>query len=1143
MNDNQAGMIVMPESGELRFTPESVNRDLPNLLLTTLERGWYQDFDIAKFPTQKMRGGVDLDSQLGLMQVYEVPYTQRLEESLHLSNMQNVISSVRDGSHTLVYGVMGQGGDVKLMTGVRKFRRDTIYQTDQYVEVLHRALRSNYPGIVLAPQRKALAPEEPYRLIPPQEYQVNIVRNIKQSHYLSCITGIPSLRIPGSPDDFFSQSIDRLVDALRGEDYLLLVLAEPILDDRLSANIAVLRRLSGEVHTLVNQSISLYRNRSETDQTSRSKSQTYSVGAGQILSAIFGISVGMTTTTSEGTSITEGTGASVAQETLDKTAQFCEQVLEHYIQRLQVGRSLGFWNVGIYLASNNFNTQMRSQAIVRSLYSGMETYFEPIRVIDLTDAPAGVRHTIAHLEIPVLTHLGSNTDHPLGDEYQSLGTPLTTNELSLLFSFPHREVPGLKMKRVADFNLNPPPIEKGAIIGSLLYRGEVLPARFAIDSKSLLRHTFVTGLTGSGKTNTCLALLEDAYRNCDLNFMVIDPAKTEYRFLLGSEILGKKIAIFTLGAESLSPFRLNPFEFVRGFPLLTHIDLLKAVFNAAFPMYASMPYLLEDALFKIYKERGWNIADSTNRFIDVNDPGADYTSYLPRLSDLYNKIDEVVASKRYDVRLTLDLTAALKARLGSLLSGYKGLMLDTRQSISIQELLEKPVVIELCNLGDEDEKAFIMALVFILLYEATSLRPIDNQLHHVTLIEEAHRLLRNIPIATSAESANPRGKTVEMFTDMMAEMRARGEGFMIVDQMPGKLVPDVIKGSDLKVVHRLLAHDDRLAVGNAMGLSADQIDFLPDLKVGQAVIHSEQLEEACLVKVDPKEDELFARHKGATAREKNAAVEGVLKSQMAEFRKNHGNNFRRFPLCDIPGYPKCDAPCQYQPLSNEPTGSTLRAANNYISALMYGDYNLVRNSGYKLRKEVEANLVDLYGEGVKPGYRHCALVQLADQSVQRLIHTHPKFSNWQSVLKLQSELILLWERLWLKDLPEKQKLEEVHKLILQKIAFEPRVSRPGCRRCKAPCRFGHRFQPGGAPAPAAQELAEQLRASRTETTRVEEIVDWAVKALGSSVRFDQHWNAGYCLLSQATANERLLSSYIEQAFSGDREEKPNQNGQ
>jgi DNA helicase HerA-like ATPase len=1078
---------------------------------------------------------------LGLLQIYEIPKSHDFSQRQYSNNMQNVISSLRDGSHTLVYALSSRDQEVKLMTGVRRFQKNKRYQTDHYTGILCRSLCSNFPGITLFDERKASGSDLPYRMIPEVEYQRDIIEQIKDG-YLASITGIPSLRDLDFPNDMIGQGIDRLVDALRGEKYLLLILAEPICDDRLVEMVTQLRELSGEVHTLVSESRSISRNRSTSETKAEFNNKTISVGAGQILSAIFGISASYTKGSSYTLGTAEGMGASVTQETLDKTAQFCEQVLEHYINRSQIGRNIGFWKVGAFLASDNFNTYMRAQGIIRSLYSGVNTHAEPLRVIDMSSAPPiepgkpGIRQSLANLEVPVLNHLGANTNHPLGSEYQSLGTPLTTNELSILFSFPNREVPGLKLKQVADFNLNPPPpAERSAEIGSLLYRGEKLPARFAIGAKSLLRHTFITGLTGSGKTNTCLALLEDAYLKRGLNFLVIDPAKTEYRFLLASNTLGRKLSIFTLGEESLSPFRLNPFEFVPGypsrpksFPLLTHIDLLKAVFNAAFPMYASMPYLLEEALLKIYQERGWNIADSTNRYFDVLDIEIDYAPYLPRLSDLYNKIDDVVASKRYDVRVTLDLTAALKARLGSLLNGNKGLMLDTCRSISFQKLLKQPVILELQHIGDEDEKAFIMALIFISLYEATFRRPIDNQLQHVTLIEEAHRLLRNIPVSIAVESANPRGKTVEMFTDMMAEMRARGEAFMIVDQMPSKLVPDIIKGSDLKIVHRLLAHDDRQAVGNAMGLSLEQIDFLPRLKVGQAVIHSEQLEEACLVKIDPKEDELISKHEGSNAFEKNANIEKKMSFQMADFRETSGDYFRRFPACGYMAYSKCEAPCEFKPLTNEPSKITLDAASDYISALIVGNYKIVVGSGSRLRSVVENRLNTQFPNGFQHGHRHCALIQLSNQAVQRLIHAHPHADNWKSALVLQCELINLWEQLWSKQIPNGTELKELNQLIIKQIATSPSQSRPGCRRCPARCLFGHRFQVDGYPT--ARALSEELHASRPNTVDIEKISDWAVQAVGANLRPNLYKVAGYCLLSQATLNEGLLSNYREQAF-------------
>ncbi|MBI3241804.1 MAG: ATP-binding protein [Chloroflexi bacterium] len=864
------------------LTPEAVdelvNRRLPASLLDTLERRWYESFDIHKYQIQSTTPAA-LEAETRFLQIFEVAYTQDVARSFHLANMQNVLSSLRDGSHSLAYVATSNGEQVKLLMGVRRSRLDSITPTDEYINVMHRALRSNYPGIVLSQQA-----DEQYHDVDFADYKVCILDPMQKSHYLAAITGIPSLRQQENWQEAFGQSIDRLVDALRGEAYTLLVLAEPILEERVNHLINQARLISEQVHALVLQSRSISRSETASKQTTRGKSEQFTLGTSQLISAILSVSGSVSKSISDTIGFTRGVSASITQERLDKTAQFCEQLLEHYINRLQSGRSLGFWNTGVFLTSDDRNTFLRAQWISRALFSGQNTYFEPIRILNL-EKNLEVRRALGNLRIPALKAIpGENRqsiEHPLGQEYQSLGTPLTTDELSILVSFPNREVPGLKLKPVADFNLNPPAI-KGTEIGSLLYRGEKLPSRIAISSKSLTRHTFVTGLTGSGKTNTCLALLANGHQSQQLKFLVIDPAKTEYRLLLNSRSLGKDLVVFTLNDESLAPFRLNPFEFEPDFPLLTHIDLLKAVFNAAFPMYASMPYLLEEAMLAVYQERGWNITDSTNDRFKPNS-GEDHRTYLPRLSDLRDKIDEVVKGKGYDERIARDLTAALKARIGSLCQGTKGLMLDTQRSTPFQALLDRPVVLELRRVGDDDEKAFLMALLFIRLYEACQTRKISNDLCHVTLIEEAHRLLRNVPILVSSEIANTRGKAVEMFADMMAEMRAYGEGFIIVDQVPNKLVPDVIKGSNLKFVHRLLADDDRRAVGNAMGLTSAQIEHLSRLTLGQAVVHSEELGEACLVKIDSVEEQLMNQPSGSDPHDKSHKTEDLLRQHAKDF--------------------------------------------------------------------------------------------------------------------------------------------------------------------------------------------------------------------------------------------------------------------
>jgi hypothetical protein len=389
-----------------------------------------------------------------------------------------------------------------------------------------------------------------------------------------------------------------------------------------------------------------------------------------------------------------------------------------------------------------------------------------------------------------------------------------------VMGLPREEVPGVRLTPMADFGLNPP-TSSGFSLGQVISRGEILPDRFYITPKSLTKHTFITGITGSGKTNTCLALLRAAYEREKVPFLVIEPAKTEYRILLADPVMGRDLQVFTLGDETTSPFRLNPFQFARGYPLLTHIDLLKSVFNASFPMYASMPYILEEALLDVYTDRGWDLSRSTNRYIDASRD--DYVPYLPTLEDLYRQIDVVVERKKYGMQLSMDISAALKARIKSLLVAGKGAMLNTRNSYPLDLLFGRPSVMELKNVGDDAEKAFLMALLLINLYEyCETARHYGGGLQHVTLIEESHRLLKNIPPSVSAESANPRGKAVEMFSDILAEIREYGEGFIIVDQVPAKLTPDVLKNTNLKILHRIVAEDDRESVGNAMNLSKEQ---------------------------------------------------------------------------------------------------------------------------------------------------------------------------------------------------------------------------------------------------------------------------------------------------------------------------------
>jgi hypothetical protein len=1094
---------------ELMVVPEEVTRNvnqLPSLLLSYLEREFYDEFHSRSIQFASQISG-DPALQSRFLEIKEVKHTCDLDRSLHPYNMQNVISSLRGGGYGLAYLLRSKPGSTKLYMGVRQVNRVAI-EPERQADILHSALKSNYPGLVASSDLTEKTDKDNLPLTR-QLIQDSLVP-LSEARYCYAVTGIPSLR--GDAKSSFAQSIDRLADALRGEDYSLLIVAEPISEQRIKEMMANQRNLVNDVHRLVKGSIQISEGLSVGD--------TISVSSG--LAFFLSASVGKSRSESRSANKT------VVQEVINKTAEACEKLLDQHYARLQSGRNYGFWTTGIYIGSNSESTAVRLQSVVRSIFSGDKTHFEPLRIVDVSDSHEA-RESIYYLRNPIIQSGDNFFGHPLGSEFDTLATPLTTEEVSILMSLPNREVPGLKLSEVADFNLNPPEVQ-GVKLGNLLYRGEELSTPIAISSQSLTRHTFVTGLTGSGKTNTCLALLADAYQNKRLNFLVIDPAKTEYRLLMQDEIdsgateLNKNLLVFTLGEETSAPFRLNPFEFERGFPLLTHIDLLKAVFNAAFPMYASMPMILEEAILKVYTDKGWNITNSTNRFIKEDDQ--DYTPYLPRLSDLYAKIDMVVKQKGYDERLRNDLTAALKTRLGSLMNGGKGRMLDCQKSIPMQEILNRPVILELRRVGDDDEKAFLMSLLFIHLYEATQSAPPDGKLRHVTLIEEAHRLLRNIPVTASAESANPRGKAIETFTDMMAEMRAHGEGFIIVDQMPGKLVPDVVKGSNLKIVHRLLAQDDRQSVGNAMGLKPPQIEYLPRLTVGQAVIHSEELGEACLVKIDSVEEGLVKTSKSDSA-ERFEDLKKLLRNRFLNFKrqKNLQGCYQQFLSCV-----DCDNPCNYTPENNRwgETHKCVELGKKFISILVAG-----RNEDLSVcLEDIQSNVVKAletcYNRTPQRGEVYCAYIHLAR-----------RLRSWLTQYYQQTPLPVLnefehdmSELLWKYHSGDVRGLSSFllglkNSLILG-VMKTPQKVLPGCDNCPVPCLFGHAFQTEGNVAVKKLIQVIESRAIQKKPNKYfanGNLSKEVHKHLNFNLSKEMENNAAYCWLAHSTKERSIYSRF------------------
>ena len=266
--------------------------------------------------------------------------------------------------------------------------------------------------------------------------------------------------------------------------------------------------------------------------------------------------------------------------------------------------------------------------------------------------------------------------------------------------------------------------------------------------------------------------------------------------------------------------------------------------------YSSMPFILEDIIYRAYSKHNWDLDSKMKR------TGFDYPHTLPIMSDLLPLVSSSIENffpNQSDYGNSL--LGALRARISSMTRGAKGAVLNsTVNAISMEELLKKPCVIELWPFTDNEEKAFIMALLMIKLYEyrqnidISSTEKTDRKLEHVLVIEEAHRLLAK-PQSSGEHSSNGRQKAVEFFADILAEIRSYGQGIVVVDQIPSKLIPDVLKNTDVKIAHRLADKEDREVLGGTMNLTQEQMKDVAKLKPGEGVVYFGGLRQAIKIKV------------------------------------------------------------------------------------------------------------------------------------------------------------------------------------------------------------------------------------------------------------------------------------------------------
>lgn len=746
--------------------------------------------------------------------------------------MGKLFTAISSLQAPIAYGVVSYKGQTNLVLGVG---------SKEAQDVIEHFIRGLLTGIEIEPYSPQFSSRE------------------TSAVSAGVVSAVPIMAIEEEKQQF---DISTLMRSINGENYSVLFVAQPYELAEIQDRYATLVQIRDECFKFSKRNFSKQDSDTITISTSESHSKSFSFGGmigGMVGPVMIGGNVGGALTETISDDVSRALGKSTTT-TFDVQNGFALEMMEYCdaaIKRLRQAQNVGLWGSAVVYSADKHIVGNIIQACLSGELAKPATDILPLRKI-----PFSLKNT----EQILIPKLASNNP---------LLAPITSSELGMLCTPPFESVPDFELKKGKLYPMVGSS-KDGVVIGKVSDGNRPIETMdFSLSEADLNKHTFVCGITGSGKTTTVKGILQ----NCKKPFMVIESAKKEYRNLRLSDDR-KDLTVYTLGKPELNCLQFNPFYIQCGINLQTHIDFLKDLFNASFSFYGPMPYILEKCLHNIYRKKGWNLTlgyhpylINTEKQSKVFDSGylkgqysLEVHKYLfPTMQDLRAEVEQYIKTEMdYKGEVADNIKTAMLARLDSLCIGSKGFMLNTVEPIPIDDLMQKNVVFELEGLADDADKAFCVGLLVVYINEYRQIFKDEHfgenlGLQHLLVIEEAHRLLKNIETERTSENmGNPKGKAVEHFTNMIAEMRSYGQGVIIAEQIPSKLAPDVIKNSSNKIIQRVVSADDQRLVANTIGIKEEDAVYLGNLKTGYALCHKEGMNLPVFVKVNYLSDNLIS---------------------------------------------------------------------------------------------------------------------------------------------------------------------------------------------------------------------------------------------------------------------------------------------
>ena len=578
-----------------------------------------------------------------------------------------------------------------------------------------------------------------------------------------------------------------------------------------------------------------------TRGTSHSTTEQNESSHGVSSGSSHGVSEGTSQQESHGTTDTMGTGRTQQIELCNKSVEELLGRIEEQLKRAKESEDYGSYYCAAYFLSSYASDAILAANTYRALMVGDGSAVESgaVNLWQKRDQTKQLREYLKRFMHPVFARQ-LYADAP---EFM-LHTPATMvsgRELPMHLGLPTRSVHGLPVIEHAEFGRNAPVEtineQDRMELGRIYHMGQAEATKLFLDRQAMTSHTFVTGSTGTGKSNAVYHLLDEITKDGKTAFLVVEPAKGEYKNVFGN---CTDVQVFGTNPRETPLLRMNPFAFPADIHILEHIDRLVEIFNACWPMYAAMPAVLKDAIERSYQKVGWDLRNSESE-----------KGVFPTFFDLLDILPGVIEESHYSKDTQSDYVGALCTRVKSLTNGIYGSVLCAEDALTDEALFDRNVIVDLSRVGSMETKSLLMGILVMKLQEYRMCSSgMNSRLRHVTVLEEAHNLLRKTSAEQSQEGANLQGKSVEMLANAIAEMRTYGEGFIIADQAPGLLDMSVIRNTNTKIILRLPDEEDRKLVGKSAALKEAQIDELSKLPLGVAAVYQNEWPEAVLCKIE-----------------------------------------------------------------------------------------------------------------------------------------------------------------------------------------------------------------------------------------------------------------------------------------------------